>query len=80
MYRFSVGVEGRFCKTSVDNECRFQDIRRQLTQNLSIRRICTNGMNDGEREFPFGQILRKPLVIRVLFQINNCISGEVDLQ
>ena len=39
---------------------------RKRTQYDAIARICSYSMNDGEREFTFGQVFCKPLVIRIL--------------
>ena len=43
-------------------------VRQRLTEDLSIRSVGSNAVNDGEREFPFGQIFCEAFIACVLRQ------------
>ena len=67
---FSVGVVGRFCKTSLRemNKGSNRDGigRRRLTEDLSVRGVGSNAVNDREREFSFREVFSEPFIMCVL--------------
>lgn len=93
---FIVGVDGRFWSTS---EREGENVRQYLgielyvrvwrsqirTQDLSVRRIRPNGVNNREGEFAFCEIFSEALVIGVLSTRNRtrdtmsniCIAGNL---
>jgi len=46
------------------------DVRWRLTEDLSIRGVGSNAVNDGERELSLGQVFREAFVVCILRQEN----------